>query len=111
MKVIGIVIAVVGVLVLMAGLGMDTTETSTTCYESDFSWSSYNSRGCVETTYNNPAPKIGALSFGFGMIVVGGILASRSESSKLFLQTSQSSTLEHNEDTLTAKLKKRKGRE
>lgn len=73
----GVLLLVLGVLVLLAGLGMDTTETTTTCYEADYAWDAADSRGCVQTTYSNPAPKMAAVATGSGMLLVGGVLATR----------------------------------
>lgn len=75
MRPAAIALVAVGVLVLLAGAGMDTTSTSRTCYETDYS---FGGGGCVETTYSNPAPRVAAFALGFGLILVGAFVAHRS---------------------------------
>lgn len=111
MRGVGIIIAIVGLLVLFGGMTMDTTETTTTCYEADYSWDYADSSGCVETTYSNPAPKIGAMMFGFSMLIGGGVLMSRSGDSTgsnpsgLSHSTNQSGSQVSEEDSFAAQLK------
>lgn len=94
MKIAGILIVVFGVLLLLGGMGMDTTETTTTCYETDYSWNAADSSGCVETTYSNPAPKMGVVMLGLGMVLGGGVLASRSDSTNLTKQAASGDSRE-----------------
>jgi len=82
MKIAGIMLVVIGVLILLAGFGMDTTKTTTTCYEADHSWDAADSSGCIETTYSNPAPKFAAMMLGISLALGGGVIVSRSDSSE-----------------------------
>lgn len=81
----GILLAVLGIFVILGGAAMDTTRTSTTCYEADYSWDYADSSGCVTTTYSNPLPKMSAMMLGFGMLIGGGVLASRADGGGSFL--------------------------
>ena len=77
MRASGVLLLTLGVLVVLAGLGMDTTRTTTTCYEADYSWNTADARGCVETTYSDPAPKVVAVAIGVGLVLGGAVLARR----------------------------------
>jgi len=81
MRAAGALLIVVGVVVLLAGFGMDTTRTVTTCSEPDFAGGPVAGPECVETTYSNPGPKFAALLMGFSLLVGGGIVWSRSKGS------------------------------
>jgi drug/metabolite transporter (DMT)-like permease len=81
MRAAGAFLILVGMVILLAGVGMDTTRTTTTCYEADYEWDPADSSGCIETTYSNPAPKFAALMLGFLLLVGGGVVWSRSEGS------------------------------
>jgi hypothetical protein len=75
-KAAGIFLIVVGGLIVLGGLGMDTTKTTTSCYNSGYGSS------CVETTYNDPGPQIAALTLGIGFLAVGGYLVRKNGESE-----------------------------
>lgn len=66
-----ILLVVIGVLVILAGIGMDTTETSRSCYEYQTGYG--DSGGCVEYTYSNPVPKALTVMLGFGLVIGGTV--------------------------------------
>lgn len=76
MRALGIVIAIIGVVVLLGGAGMDTTRTAQSCVEYQSSYG--NGYSCTEYQYSDPGPKIAAMSLGFAMLVGGVVLARRS---------------------------------
>jgi len=96
MRSIGAIVVVLGLMVLLVGIGIDTTETATTCYETDYSWGVADSSGCVETTYSNPFPKFAAITSGIVLIVAGGVLSSQ-KSRLISTSPKQSSTSENSD--------------
>ena len=105
-----------GVMVLLAGVGMDTTETATTCYETDYSWGVADSSGCVETTYSNPFPKFAAITSGVFLLAAGGVLSSQksglmstsSKQSKKSENTGPVASEKIGEDSFAQKLQQRR---
>lgn len=81
-NIIGAAIILIGVVVVIGGFSMDTTQTSTTCYDVDSSVGAADSRGCVETTYNNPMQKMGPIGLGFGLIALGIYLGASSSNTR-----------------------------
>lgn len=116
MKAVGVLVMVLGGLVFLGGLGMDTTETATTCYEADYDWDMADSSGCVETTYSNPAPKVGTVMLGLSMAIGGGVLASRSDGTDGYRETVGSSggsfsTSRETSETFAEKLQEQRDKE
>lgn len=103
-----IILVIIGVLVILAGAGMDTTKTSTSCYEyqSDFG----NSGGCVEYTYSDPAPKAITMLIGFGLVVGGAVYNSQDSTTTANRSTTPSSeenSQDSSDESFAEKLRER----
>lgn len=106
MKKIGAVLAVLGILIFLGGLAVDTTKTMTTCYEADYSWDQADSSGCIETTVPNYGPKIATSVMGVFMIIGGiglFIHQSQSESSSTTNSTNMGPTGRENQSDPSSK--------
>lgn len=108
-----LIIVAIGVLILIAGLGMDTTKTTTTCHDSIDPRDP--GQNCVETTYNDPAPQIVALILGIGFIA-GGILAGGSDNTQQKASHQRNTGYDNSQrdvapdDTFAAKLEQNKNK-
>ncbi len=74
----GVILLIIGILVLLAGLGMpsEQTVTSRTCTEGSWVGGVYVEGNCYEGAVSSPNPAKGATTgFGFILTVVGGIAA------------------------------------
>lgn len=92
----GAVIVLIGIVAVLSGIGMDSTNTAVTCYETS---GIYASSGCVETTYYDPSGPIFAITVGTSAIIGGGYLITRKASipgfsKKVSKDDDESSTLQ-----------------
>lgn len=88
--ILGSLIFVVGLLILLGGLAMPstTTTTSTSCYDNPYSYG----QDCVESTYETPNSSKGpAIIFGLVLTIAGGFVA-KSGTSSDSRRTSQTSS-------------------
>ncbi len=104
---IGLVLVLIGVLAFFGGISMDTTKTTTTCYEVD---GAYGSNGCVETTYQDPSGQILATTVGIFAIVGGGYLTMRGTRSvnTVRSQVSRTDSSQKEHTPLRAQIEERK---
>lgn len=76
-RVAGVILLIIGLISFFSGIGMQETQTATTCYETDYGW---GSSGCVETEVDNSGAKYGSILTGLVFSVIGLGLVSGAKS-------------------------------
>lgn len=102
----GVCIILIGFMLIFAGLGMDSTKTTVTCYNTD---SAYGGNSCVETTYYDPSGVIFAFILGASAIAGGGYLVSMGRGvSKSIRNEYNDNTTENYSSSLQSQINKRR---